>query len=283
MPTLLDTLKKGTEYLERHGVTEARLNMENLLAHALRCDRMQLYLDFDRPLAENQLSVLRDLTKRRARGEPLQHLTGSVEFCGHEFLSDRRALVPRPETEELVAKLLAREWPTPVRILDVGTGSGVIGLSLALQLAPCSPEVTLSDISPDALDLARENAERLGLATGPVSFVSGDLLDGITGRFHLIAANLPYIPSGEAPSLSREVLRDPPEALFGGEAGTEFMVRLLGDAIPHLEPGGLIALEFGIGQADVLRTTAEDGGWTDVRVERDLSGIDRFLFGHAPS
>ena len=135
MATLLDTLKKGAEYLQRHEVDEARLNMELLIAHVLKVGRMQLYLDFDRPLTEPQITSLRELTVRRGKGEPLQHLLGTVEFCDLEFLTDSRALVPRPETEELTHYLLSLTWPDRAAILDLGCGSGVIGIALAHHLA----------------------------------------------------------------------------------------------------------------------------------------------------
>lgn len=278
MPTILDTLKKGTDYLEKRGSDEARLNMERLVAHVLRCERMQLYLDFDRPLREPELETLRDLTKRRGQGEPLQHLVGSVEFCGLEFATDRRALIPRPETEELAAKLLAKVWAPDTRVLDLGCGSGVLGLALAAKLGLAT---TLSDISRDALDLARENAERLGTngaSLPPTTFVQGDLFEEAPGPWDLVVANLPYIPESEAPTLSREVLRDPAEALFGGPEGTEILLRFLAEAPERLAPGGTVAMEYGIGQSNTLRIAAEDAGLENVAIEKDLTGTERFLF-----
>jgi len=279
MPTILDTLVKGTAYLEKHGVEEPRLNMEHLVAHVLRTGRMQLYLDFDRPLDEGSLEPLRALTKRRAAGEPLQHLLGTVEFCGFEFLSDARGLVPRPETEELVETLLARcpaGWPEAGSFLDLGCGSGVIGLSLALRL-PAVARGVLADLSPEALDLARENAARLQPPTTP-EFVQSDLFANLSGRYHLVVANLPYIPTAEETNLSREVRRDPPLALYGGTRGTETIARFLADAPPFLERGALLAVEFGIGQGEELRILAEDLGYAEVELARDLGGIERFLF-----
>jgi release factor glutamine methyltransferase len=286
MATVLDTLQKGTAYLEKHGVDEARLNMQLLLAHALKCERMQLYLDFDRVLDETQLEKLRELTKRRGRGEPLQHLLGTVEFCGREFLTDARALIPRPETEELVERL-SRDLRAParegLRILDLGTGSGVIGLSLAADLAEFSPLVTLVDVSPEALALAGENLARLGLDAARVRLVESDLFAGVAGRHDLIVANLPYIPESERTALSREVRRDPDLALFGGgEAGTEIMERCLADCAGHLEPGGRVALEFGEGQGPRLAAAAAAGGLDGVEIVKDLSGCERFLFAVNP-
>ena len=280
MPTILDTLKKGTEYLEKYQIEDARLNMELLIAHALKIERMQLYLDFDRPLNEGPLETLRELTKRRSRGEPIQHLLGSVDFCDLEFKSDARALVPRPETEELAAILTKRERHIPGRILDVGCGSGVLGLTLASKFPEA--EVILSDVSPDALSLSKENAEQLGLLSR-VHFIQGDLFESINGQFDLITANLPYIPNADQTELSREVLRDPSIALYGGEVGTEIIERLLNDAPHFLRSGGHIAIEFGIGQEKRLSDAAWDAGFEEVKTLKDLSGIDRFLFATKPA
>lgn len=284
MATILDTLKKGADYLQRHGVDEARLNMERLLSHVLGVDRMRLYLDFDRPLPEDQLAALRDLTVRRGKGEPLQHLLGTVEFCELEFLSDARALVPRPETEELVQILLSRPWPDRAEILDLGCGTGAIGLSLAHHLAGQDARVTLSDLSPDALALARENAARLLPADAPLRFVEGDLFApfGEDERFDLVAANLPYVPLSDKAQLSREVHHDPALALYGGERGTETMERFLASVGPRLRPGGLVAMEFGIGQAPVLLRHAEARGLRTVQVRKDLDGVERFLLAESP-
>ncbi len=277
MATVLDTLQKGTGYLEKHGVEDARLNMQHLIAHTLKCDRMQVYVNFDRDLSETQLEILRDLTRRRARGEPLQHLLGDVPFCGFTFRSDRRALIPRQETEELTERCARLDLPLGARILDLGCGCGVIGLSLAGLLAPKNPEVTLSDISPEALSLAEENRDSLGL-TDRVALVQSDLFSSITGRFHLIVSNPPYISRSEETSLSREVRNDPEIALYGGESGTEIIAALLASAGQHLEPGGLIALEFGIGQDETVAGLAGDAGFEKIRVEPDLCGVKRFLF-----
>ena len=277
MATILDTLKKGTEYLEKHEVEDARLNMEHLIAHVLKIDRMQLYLDFDRPIPEPALESLRELTKLRSKGEPLQHILGSVEFCDLEFKSDARALIPRPETEEMVSLLLSHDWPEKLSLLDIGCGSGVIGLSLVHHLGDRIERAVLSDISSEALALAAENAESLGL-TDRVELVESDLLENITGHFELIAANLPYIPSAEETSLSREVQRDPSQALYGGRVGTEIINRFLSDSIEHTDPGSVVAIEYGIGQHEDLRVLAEDLGYFPAEIKADLSGIERFLF-----
>ncbi len=279
MATILDTLKKGTEYLQRHGVEEARLNMELLIGHVLKVERMRIYLDFDRALTEEQLAALRELTKRRGQGEPLQHLLGTVEFCDRDFKVDHRALIPRPETEELTHLLIARPWPEVPSILDMGCGSGVIGLSLAIHLDRPGRSITLADVSDEALELTRENAEALVPGEAAIQIVRSDLFDGLgDATYDLIVANLPYIPDSARTTLSREVNRDPALALYGGEHGTEIMERFIPAAHARLNEGGCLAMEFGIEQGPALARCAETAGFDAVELRRDLSGIERFLF-----
>src|ERR1700682_1415590 len=201
--TVLEVLQSSTDYFKKRKIDNPRLNAEHLLAHVLGCKRIEVYLEFERDLAEPELVPLRELVRRRGEGEPLQHLLGTVEFCGLTFLCDKRAMVPRPETEELV-ELLKSEIRNPKsKILDVGTGSGVIALSLAAKF----PEAKVSavDVSDEALPLARENAKRLGFGE-PVQLTKGDLLEKFTERFDVIVANLPYISMQDRQSFSREVL-----------------------------------------------------------------------------
>jgi release factor glutamine methyltransferase len=274
--TVQDIITATAGYFEKHGVESPRLNAELLLAHLLGKSRIDLYLEFDRPLGEPVLDPLRLLMKRRAAGEPLQHLLGTVEFHGRSFLCDARALVPRPETEHLVELLLALPLPSPpARILDVGAGCGVIALTLAAEW----PEAAIDaiDISPDALALAAENAARLGLAAR-VTFLRSDLFSGVSAQYALIVANLPYIPAAEIPTLSREVRRDPLAALDGGPDGLAVIRAFLDQARPHLLPGGAVALEIGAGQAEMLMEHLRLLGYKDVRVTADYAGINRFLF-----
>lgn len=277
MTTVLDILQKGTDFLAKKGVEEARLTMQHMLAHCLKCERMQLYVDFDKPLDDADVEVLRDWVKRRGEGEPLQHILGSVEFCDAEFNVDSRALIPRPETEELVEKLFERCKNPPSRVLDVGCGSGVIGLSLAKRFGADS-EVVLVDASAEALALAEEN--RVSLQLENVSLLKSDLFSAIElgTRFDLIAANLPYIAADEIATLDREVQRDPRAALDGGATGLEIMLRFLTECSAFLEDGAMLAMEFGEGQGDALNKTASEAGLENIEIVKDLSGHERFLF-----
>lgn len=273
--TLLEVLQSTTAYFTKRKVESARLNAEHLLAHALGRKRIDLYLEFERELAEGELAPLRKLVRRRGQGEPLQHLLGTVEFCGRTFISDNRALIPRPETEGLVELIIQSTIDQkPSTILDVGTGSGVIALSLAAKLPDA--EVHAVDISDEALALARENAARLGLAER-VEFGRSDLLAQVDGAFDCIVANLPYVAATDRATLSREVLHDPATAVFGGESGDEMIRALIVTAAPHLTRGGLLALEIGLGQANALSALLTEAKYRDISQRQDFAGVTRFL------
>lgn len=278
--TVLEVLQSTTAYLKKREIESPRLNAEHLLAHSLQRRRIELYLEFERPLAETDLVPLRELVRRRGQGEPLQHLLGTVEFAGRVFLCDRRALVPRPETEELVELLTSKLQSTlggpKSKIIDVGTGSGVIALTLAARFPEA--EVHAVDISGEALALARENAARLELQ-GRIRFEEADLLTAVEGAFDVVVANLPYVATGDRPTLSREVLHDPPVAVFAGERGDELVRELIDAARDRLSPGGLLALEIGMGQADRLTPFLFEKNYHDIASIRDYCGVIRFLFG----
>jgi release factor glutamine methyltransferase len=273
--TVLGVLQSTTAYFKKRGIENPRLNAEHLLAHALGRTRMELYLEFERTLGELELAPLRKLVQRRGEGEPLQHLLGTVEFCGRIFLCDKRALVPRPETEELVGFLTSNDEHRTSNIVDVGTGSGVIALTLASKFPEA--QIVGVDVSEEALSLARENAERLGLSER-VQFLQGDLLEAVDGKFHLIVANLPYIAAQDRHTLSREVLHDPDVALFAGARGDELVRELIEQAPARLRPGGLLALEIGLGQSDALLSALAEKKYRDIYSKNDYSGVIRFLF-----
>jgi release factor glutamine methyltransferase len=275
--TVLEVLQSTTGYFQKRNIDSPRLNAEHLLAHVLGRKRMDLYLEFERRLRESELAPLRELVKRRGSGEPLQHLLGTVEFSGRTFRCDQRALVPRPETEQLVEMLISR-FKSEIacsRMVDVGTGSGVIALTLAAEFPKA--EIVATDISEDALMLARENAERLGLADR-IRFLRSNLIESVQPDFDLIVANLPYISTGDRQILSREVLHDPEVALFAGARGDELLQELIADAPSRLRPGGILALEIGIGQSEPLMSALADKNYRDIWSEKDYSGVIRFLF-----
>jgi release factor glutamine methyltransferase len=275
--TVLEVLESTTAYFKKRKIDSPRLNAEHLLAQVLGCKRIELYLEFERDLGEAELALLRERVRRRGRGEPLQHLLGTVEFCGRTFLCDKRALVPRPETEQLVELLISKFQflHSNFRVLDVGTGSGVIVLTLAKEFSEA--EIFAVDISEDALALARENAERLGL-NQRVRFKKSNLLRDIEGTFDLIVANLPYIAARDRRILSREVLHDPEGALFSGKRGDELVRELIGQAPARLRPGGMLALEVGLGQGEALFSTLAGKNYRDICLKNDYSGRPRFLF-----
>jgi release factor glutamine methyltransferase len=275
--TVLEILQSTTTYFQKHNIDNSRLNAEYLLAHVLGRKRIELYLEFEHELTESELTPLRDLLKRRGAGEPLQHLLGTVEFCGRSFRCDKRALVPRPETEQLV-ELLISHFKSEIaysRMIDVGTGSGVIALTLAAAFPKA--EIVGADISEDALMLARENAERVGLVDR-VRFLRSNLLENVQPNFDVIVANLPYVSTEDRRNLSREVLHDPEVALFAGARGDELVRRLIAQAPSWLRPGGMLAMEIGIGQSETLVAALAEKNYRDIWTEKDYSGVIRFLF-----
>jgi len=282
MMSLLEVLKGASEFLGKQGVESPRLNAEHLLAHVLGLKRMDLYLQFDRPLGESERAPLRDLIRKRGTGIPLQHLLGTVEFCGRTFKSDSRALIPRPETEQLVERALT--YSKLSSIIDVATGSGIIPLTLAMERPEAS--VTATDISPEALSLARENAVLLGVDR--ISFHEADLIPeslnassgaslGTSASFDLITANLPYSPSAEIPTLSREVQNDPLLALDGGADGLDLIRRLAPLAYERLSSRGHLLLEIGMDQSEEVMKCLAGHNYRDIVALPDYQGIPRFI------
>jgi release factor glutamine methyltransferase len=264
-------------YFARSGVDAPRLTAELLLAHALGCDRVRLYLDFDKPLAPPELERYRALVRRRAEGEPTAWLTGVREFHGRPFASDARALVPRPETELLVEAALAA-LPEGGAALDLCTGTGCVGITLALERP--GGRVVAVDLSPEALALARENAARLGAA---VELLAGDLFAPLApgDRFHVVVANPPYVPTGELAGLSREVRREPRLALDGGADGLAVARRIVAGAPAWLLPGGTLALEMHESHAEALPALCRAAGFASAEARRDLAGLPRLCVARA--
>jgi len=278
--TVLEAIQKSTEFLARKGVDSPRLQTELLLAHLLKLPRMKLYLNFERALTPAETDALRELVKRRGQREPLQHLTGSASFCGLEIAVNRHALVPRPETEllaELGWQYLSTLNSQPSIVLDFGTGTGCIAIALAAKCP--SAKIVATDISPDALALARENAARNNVADR-IEFRQGDGVAALSAeiRFDLIISNPPYIPSAEIATLQPEVRDfDPRLALDGGADGLDFHRKLAAETPPFLKPGGNIMVEFGDGQADAVRKIFETEKWVVEAVREDYSHRQRIL------
>jgi release factor glutamine methyltransferase len=278
--TILEVLQWTTARFQERGLGSPRLDAELLAAHAFGLTRVHLYTQFDRPLLPAELAGYRELVKRRQGGEPVAYITGRKEFWSLDLTVDRRVLIPRPDTEtvveEAIQRLKERTAETPARLADVGTGSGAIALALAKTQPGAA--VFASDVSPDALAVARANAERLGLA---VTFLEGSLAEPLRGQepFDLVIANLPYVCAGDIPGLSAEVRSEPRLALDGGADGLD-LVRLLVAAAPEvLAPGGALVLEIGEGQAQATAALCRAAGLQDVRIRADLGGIDRVVSG----
>lgn len=278
MTTVLEIIDGGTRFLEKRGVEDARRNMQLMVAHFLGWTRMELYLKFDEVVEDSCLEPMRAALRQRGDGVPLQHILGTVWFHNREFATDARALIPRPETEELAEFFLKREMPPAARVLDMGCGSGVLGLTLAAERPAW--QVELADISPEALALAWENAARLEIAV--VRFTEGDLFANMEGGFDGIVANLPYIPKTERETLSREVAHDPALALFGGADGMEVIRRFVKDAPAFLNLGGIVAMEVGHDQGEATAALLAEAGFRDVMVRKDMSGVARFPFAVWP-
>jgi release factor glutamine methyltransferase len=279
--TVLEVLTAAAGYLRDRGVESPRLNAEHLLAHVLGKRRLDLYLEFDRPLSESERAPVRALIRERAAGKPLQHLLGTAAFFGRLFLCDSRALVPRPETEQLVDLILKdlRCRNCKMSILDIGTGSGVIAVTLALELP--SSEVTATDVSGDALSLALENAARHGVEER-IRFHEADLFPPDEARFDCIVANPPYIATSEFASLPAEVLYDPRVALDGGSDGLALIRRLIDTSAERLLAAGILAMEIGHEQAEAVVGQLSSNNYRNVLLHKDYQGIRRFIIASSP-
>jgi release factor glutamine methyltransferase len=268
-----------SQHFEKLGLDSPRLTAELLLAHVLRTSRVRLYTDLDRPLEAPELAAYRALIARRATGEPTQYLTGTREFYGRPFAVDPRVLIPRPETELLVeAVLQALPAEGEHRILDLCTGTGCVGITLALERP--AVRVVATELSTEAAEVARTNTASLGAAER-VEVRVGDLFGPVEGElpFDAVVANPPYVPRGEIPTLSPEVRREPAFALDGGEDGLDVVRRIVAGAGRYLVPGGLLALEIGERQGAAVQSLLEAAGYGSVRIERDLARHDRLALG----
>ncbi len=278
--TILEVIQRSSDFLAKRGVDSPRLQIELLLAHVLQLPRLKLYLNFERTLTEAELATVRELVKRRGDRQPLQHLLGSVSFCGLEIVVNSHVLIPRPETELLAERAwqyLTTHNPQPSTTLDLGTGSGCLAIALAVKCP--AAQIHAVDISSEALAVARQNAARHGVLER-IQFHTGDGFASLPAglRCDLIVANPPYIPSAEIATLEPEVRdHDPRPALDGGADGLDFYHRLAAEAAAWLKPHGKLMLEFGDGQAAAIGGIFQHHQWNVEGVEKDLSGRKRFL------
>lgn len=272
-------LATTASFLAGKGSATPRLDAELLLSRVLKMPKVQLYVNFERSLSQEELDAYRELVRRRARHEPVAYILETKEFYGLKLKATPAALIPRPETEHLVdeALRLAKElWPgeTALNVADIGCGGGAIALALAQNMPGARVEAV--DISPEALNLARENASALAL-DDRIGFSLGSLLEPLADRsFHLICANLPYIPTPEMAGLMPDVgLHEPHSALDGGPDGLSLIEKLLDQAPPRLQPQGRILLEIWPASLPGLEKMAIDRGLTVIDALRDLAGHNR--------
>jgi release factor glutamine methyltransferase len=269
-------VKWMSEDFASRGIESARLDADLLVAHALGLPRVNLYLDLDRPLVENELASIRALVPRRRAREPIAYIVGEREFYGRPFRVGPSVLVPRPETEHLVERVLVGV-PEGGRLLDLCTGSGCVGVTLACERD--SFRVIATDLSEDAAQVARDNAEALGVGDR-VEVRVGDLYAPSEGEapFVAIVANPPYVRVAELAGLDADVRdHEPHVALVAGDDGLDVIRRIVAGAAARLAPGGLVALEIGAGQGDSVSRLLSAAGFTEVAVHPDLSGIGRVV------
>ena len=271
---ILDLIQRTTGFLQRQGVESPRLTIELMAAHALKQKRLELYLDFEREIAEPALGTLREMVRRRAAGEPLQYILGTANFYGLDLAVDKRVLVPRPETELLV-DYVVKNGAAAKTVADLGVGSGAIAIALAKKLA--SARVLAVDASAEALEVARLNAAAHGAEIG---FFQGDLFAPLPAgtRLDWVVSNPPYIPSGEIAALAREIRdHEPRAALDGGADGLDIVRRIAADAKAWLAAGGRVAVEIGAGQGSQAERIFLDNGYHVEKMISDWQGHPRVL------
>lgn len=279
--TIIKILEWTKQYFTDKGVENPRLDAEVLLCAVLQCERIKLYVDFERPLTEAELSQYKGYVLRRGQHEPLAYILGEKEFMRNSFKVTPATLVPRPETELLVESLIKAanilKTDGDVKILDIGTGSGAIIVSL-LDYLPQAKGVG-ADISVDALIVAKENSERIGV-TGRIGFLHSDVFSRIPldKKFDIIVSNPPYIPAADIAGLAKDVQQEPRSALDGGADGLDFYRRIISEAMDHMENEGLLAFEVGINQAQQVAELCRQAGFKETAIREDYAGIERMVF-----
>ena len=276
--TIVKILDWTRQYFADKGIENPRLDAEILLCAVLSCPRINLYVHFDQPLKADELAKYREFVLRRGRQEPLAYILGEKAFMNYIFKVTPAVLVPRPETELLVESIVElNDSSKQIKILDLGTGSGAIIISL-LSLLPLA-EGTAVDISPAALAVAAENAERLGVRERFTPVLS-DLYSKLPvgAQYDVIVSNPPYIPTEDIAALAADVQKEPKGALDGGKDGLDFYRKIIAGASEYLLPGGLLAFEIGIHQGDAVTQLCRDHGFGVTAVRKDYAGIERMIF-----
>lgn len=275
---LKEILKKTESFFKKVGIDTPRLDAEVLLAEVLDLERINLYVNFNRPLTKKEVDEYRELVVKRKKGQPVAYLVGKKEFMSLEFKITSDVLIPRPETEHLVGSVLDRIEKRPkekIKIVDVGTGSGAVIVSIA-KLAD-KPIVGLAtDISKPALKVAKENAH-CHQVSEQIEFREGDLLEPLKEKVDIIASNPPYIPSSEWDDLQKEVKEEPRQALDGGKEGLECYKRLIKQAAKKLGDGGFLALEIGVNQAKAIEDMLSKAGFSKIKKKKDYNDIIRVV------
>ena len=286
---VMDLLDWTSGYFEQHGIPNPRLDAEVLLGHLLDKSRLQLYLHFEMPVFQEHLTPFRELIKKRIEHTPVSYITNRKEFLSLDFYVDERVLIPRPETEQLVETVLATNTGTPQRLLELGTGSGVIATSLAVHQAAW--DIVATDISEPALAVAQKNAEAHACTT-QITFMSGDLFEPIKmidipekRQFDWIVCNPPYIKNMERDSLSLDVRDHEPEiALFAGDDGLTVIRRLISEAPQYLSPNGKLLFEIGATQAEsVCALINAEPAYCRYEFLKDYAEKDRLVLASVPS
>lgn len=281
--TVLELLRWTTKYFQEHELENSRLDAECLLAHALGCDRLRVYLDFEKPVTDAERARFRELVQRRAKERvPVALLTSHKEFWSLPLHVTSLVLTPRPDTETLVASALdfLRERDKAYRVLDLGTGSGAVALAIASERPHAS--VTATDVSSAALAVARANVEALGLQDR-VRCIESDWFAALADEvFDLIVSNPPYLADAEAATLAPELAHEPEIALFAGPTGLEALQQIGTQAQQYLHAGGLLALEIAPNQAKTVQEHLQSAGFVDVKILKDLAGRARVVEARSP-
>ena len=285
--TINQSLRNAQNILNENHVPNAEYDAFALFEYVTGYDKSQYIMRANEEMPDDKQRQFEELIAKRAKRIPLQHLTGNQNFFGYDFIVSSDVLVPRQDTEVLVSEVLSisSDYTYPIRILDLCTGSGCIGVTLYLELnkAYGKCDITATDISDKALDIARKNAEKLIGNSNDFHIIKSDLFDALdsSNKYDIIVSNPPYIPTSDIERLDTEVREhDPRMALDGGDDGLDFYKRIVDSATHFLEDGGQLVMEMGYNQGDDISAVMTDNGYSDIRIIKDLAGLDRVIGGY---